>query len=188
MREYESVSVILPERYIDAEIDNKTNQSVEHMITYYHQNFIKVFEPAGLAPVFFGVPGAGKTHAAAALSKILVSMGVEVGWADTVETFNKLLDYRDFRSNSYFRLKNDLQDRRVLVFDDFGQLRDFDRIRELFFQIVNYRYAWKKPTIFTANFVVDSQEDWETKVGGCFNPSLARRIQAMSDGLVVSLT
>lgn len=175
-----------PDRFVDAVFDSKSDPELVQMLTQYSQNFLE-YEKEGLGPALFGKAGAGKTHAAAALARTLVSKNVQVVWANTVGALNLTLDYRDYKHSSYFKLKALLKEARVVVFDDFGQLRDFSRIRELFFEIVDDRYAWKKPTIFTANFEIKSEKDWLDEIGKCFNVALARRIYSMSKGLVYNV-
>lgn len=173
----------LPDRYVEAKVDSRTDPTVREIITAYSDNFDS-YAKEGIAPAFFGAQGAGKTHAAAALSRLLASKGHLVYWAPTIHKFNVALDFRDFRDPQYWQQMDKLYNAPILVLDDFGQLRDYNRIRELFFQVVDYRYSWKRPTIFTANFNIMTDEDWEVQIGSCFNAALARRVKAMSDGLV----
>lgn len=128
----------------------------------------------------YGTPGAGKTYGAAALARALVHRGVDVRWAPTVEVFNQLLDFRDFRISKYFQLKYDLKATEVVIFDDVGQLRDYPRIREVFFEVIDERYSWQRPTIFTANMLSDI--NLEEELTKYFNTSLARRMQEMTKG------
>jgi len=184
---YEQPDVlILPDRFLNAKIDDKTNKNIVLMVKEYITNLEK-YQELGVAPSFFGVAGAGKTYAAAVVAKLLTARHIPVFWSQTVSELNKLLDYRDFKSGTYFTLKNKLLTTKIVVFDDFGQLRDYERIREIFFEIVDYRYAWKLSTIFTANFNLDEEENW-TIVGKGFGGMLARRIKAMSDGLTFNAT
>lgn len=173
--------LVLPSRFVDAEW-SKIEPELRSMLEDYSNNF-DGYEAKGLAPALFGDPGAGKTYAAAVLASRLVAKFVPVYWAPTVQELNLILDLHDYKAKSYFSLKNRLLQTRVVVFDDFGQLRDFNRIRELFFEIVDFRYSWRKPTIFTANFNIEKDNDWE-EVSKCFNASLTRRIRQMSQGLV----
>lgn len=172
--------LILPERFLEADWD-KIDTPLKVILEEYLVNFEK-YEEKGLAPALFGQPGTGKTYAAAALSRKLVRKTIPVWWSSVVHDFNTILDLRDYRAPNYFTLKNRLLTNRVVVFDDFGQLRNFERIRELFFEVVDYRYAEKSPTIFTANFAISNEQGWD-QVAECFSPALARRIQAMSQGL-----
>ena len=173
----------IPERYINAHISLIRDDNAKAILGDYVKKF-SILEDSGQGIALFGKPGTGKTYNMAALAKILTSKGVQVKWAPVVDMFNKLLDYRDFkRGEAYFKLKNDLKEAQVLMLDDFGQLRDYVRIRETFFEIVDYRYSWNKPTIFTANFAGDGKLDWK-EVAECFNSSLARRVEDMTKGYV----
>lgn len=174
-------TLILPNRFLNARIDDQTNPTIVAMIKEYVGNLDK-YEALGIAPSFFGTAGSGKTYAAAIVGKLLAARGYPVYWAQTVLELNKLLDYRDFRTEAYFSLKNKLLTTKVVILDDFGQLRDYQRVRETFFEIVDYRYAWKLQTVFTANFNLEDEENW-TLVGKGFGGMLARRIKAMSEGL-----
>lgn len=179
-------ALVIPDRFVEAAFDESSDKELVKMLMSYTDNFGK-YEQDGLGPAIFGKAGAGKTYAVAAVSRALVARNIPVLWANTVEVLNLILDYRDYKAKSYFGLKRALMDTRVVVFDDFGQLRDFSRIRELFFEIVDHRYAWKRSTIFTANFQITTEKDWEKEIGQCFNVALARRIKAMSKGLVYNV-
>lgn len=177
--------LVLPERFFVALLDDKTNTSIKAIANEFCNNFNR-YSSKGLGPAFFGAPGAGKTHAAAAVARIVNTRGVQTYWASTVEELNLVLDLKDYRVKSYFTKKDILKNTEFVVFDDFGQLTDFPRIRELFFEIVDHRYSWKLPTLFTANFTISQDIDWEREIGQCFNTSLARRIKDMSQGLAFS--
>jgi DNA replication protein DnaC len=174
--------LVLPDRFLKARVDEKTNPAIKELLREYIGH-LEEYKAAGVAPSFFGTAGSGKTYAAAVVAKLLIAKGARVYWASTVSELNKLLDYRDYRFESYFALKNKLLTTDVVIFDDFGQLRDYQRVRETFFEIVDYRYSWKLSTIFTANFNLDVEENW-TIVGKGFGGMLARRVQSMSEGLV----
>jgi DNA replication protein DnaC len=66
-----------------------------------------------------------------------------------------------------------------VIFDDFGHLQEYPRLRELFWIYVNERYDNKLPTIFTANL-----DGWDA-VTKHFGEHFCRRIQAMSNGLAI---
>jgi DNA replication protein DnaC len=176
----------IPRRFMKATVDSITHTALKG----FAQNYIVRFDEyylAGKAPALFGKPGLGKTFVAAAIANGLVNStyNVPVFWADTIDVLYKLIDYRDLhRTDEYFSLRRKLFSSPVVVLDDFGQLRDFARIRELFFQVVNHRYGENLPTIFTANFPVGKkQEEW-AGVDQCFSSALTRRIYTMSEGLV----
>ena len=181
----QSDTLILPERFIRARIDEKTHPAVRELLNDYIKQYDDAIAQC-VAPSFFGVAGTWKTYAAAILAKVIHSRGHKVYWCQTVGDLNKILDYRDYKAESYFTLKDKLLNTEFVIFDDFGQLRNYSRLRELFFEIVDYRYVWKRLTTFTANFNINSKEDWATAVAG-FGPALARRVHAMSAGYLLNL-
>jgi DNA replication protein DnaC len=174
----------LPKRFISAELDDKTNASLKAVANEFTTNFSKYYS-LGLAPMFLGNPGVGKTHVAAAIANTLdKEKNVPVYWADAVRTLNNLMDYRDFRDKSYFALKEKVLRTPFVIVDDFGHLQRYARTRELFFEIVNARYASRLPTLFTANFEVgQSVESWGV-IDSCFGPAMTRRFRVMCKGLL----
>jgi len=174
----------LPNRFLTAAFDGHTNEALKEIAEEFIENFAEYYVN-GIAPAFFGPPGIGKTHVAAVIAKLLHNkQGVPVYWADTVQTLNKIMDYRDFRNSAYFRIKKDLTQIPLVVLDDFGHMQDFTRTRELFFEIVNTRYSRKLPTIFTANISAGvTQESWEQLDNIC-GSAVTRRIKVMSKGLL----
>lgn len=175
--------LVLPDRFISANMNDTMPVALREMISHYVNHFTE-YSQQGIGPGFFGTAGAGKTYSAAVLSRMLAAAGVPVYWAPTVSELTRILDYKDFRSAKYFMAKDRLLNTRVVVFDDFGQLKDFPRIRDLFFELIDGRYSWKLPTIFTANIKIEKESDWENQVAQLFNSSLARRIKDMTKGLV----
>jgi DNA replication protein DnaC len=174
----------LPKRFVNAELDQHTNRALKAVATEYISDFFDYYD-VGIAPMLLGNPGVGKTHVAAAIAKIVYNeMKVPVYWADAVRTLNNLMDYRDFRDKSYFKVKDKVLHTPLVIIDDFGHLQRYARTREMFFEIVNARYASKLPTLFTANFEVgESAESWGV-IDSCFGPAMTRRFRVMSKGLL----
>lgn len=180
--------LVLPERFRKLKWSDRIDNTLLGMLLDYILRF-KSYAEEGKAPALFGRPGTGKSYCAALVANELVANASvkTCVWAPTVEKLNHILDLRDFRKESYFGSKQRLFEADFLVFDDFGQLRDFPRIREFFFEIVDHRYAWKKPTMFTANFTGATTKELEKEIAKCFTESLARRILTMSEGFVYSV-
>jgi DNA replication protein DnaC len=174
----------IPKRFADAELDDHTNKALKAVAEEFIKEFY-VYYNKGIAPMLLGNPGVGKTHVAAAIAKILYNeMKVPVYWADAVHTLNNLMDYRDFRDKSYFKVKDKVLHTPLVIIDDFGHLQRYARTRELFFHIVNTRYASALPTLFTANFEVgESAESWGV-IDSCFGAAMTRRFRVMSKGLL----
>jgi DNA replication protein DnaC len=180
--------LVIPRRFVKAEFDAQTNTTMGVIAKEFLKNFEKYYS-AGLAPAFFGKPGIGKSHIAAVVAKQLNEQGVPVYWADVIGTLNTMMEHRDFRaSTAYFDLKKKVMTIPVVVLDDFTHLQSFERTRELFFEIVNTRYANNLPTMFTANFALDPEGEkisWND-VAREFGVAITRRIKLMSKGLLFS--
>jgi DNA replication protein DnaC len=178
----------MPGRFKDAEFDDKTHKDMRVIAEEFINNFEKYYQQ-GLAPTFFGKPGIGKTYVAAVIAKTLYKQDIPVFWVEVVRMLNYMMELRDFRrADEYLALKKHITATPLVVFDDFTHLQSFERTRELFFEVVNTRYACNLSTIFTANFALDAEGNkvsWQT-VSHEFGSAIARRISLMSKGLLFS--
>ncbi len=102
--------------------------------------------------VFIGQYGSGKTHLAAAIANYLRERNTEVVFVTSAD----LLDY--LRStfspgatstfdNRFHQIKN----AHILVMDDLGSESGSGWVKEKLFQIIDYRYTAKLPTIITTS-------------------------------------
>ncbi len=105
-----------------------------------------------------GSYGCGKTHLAAAIANECVQRGVPTLFI----TAPDLLDYLRFAFNDP---ESDLETRfdeirnaDLLVMDDFGTQNGTPWAQEKLFQIINYRYINKLPTVITTNLILDEIE------------------------------
>lgn len=112
------------------------------------------FQGKGLY-LFSETKGSGKTMTAAGIANELVSKGVRVKFATSVDIYNEIKRTFDSnRSSSEYtesQLLDALATSPVLIIDDFGTERSTDWQNEEMFAIVNRRYVNKKITIFTSN-------------------------------------
>jgi DNA replication protein DnaC len=105
-----------------------------------------------------GSYGCGKTHLAAAIANAAVARGVPTLFI----TVPDLLDSLRFAYNSpetTFEARfEDIRGASLLVMDDFGTHNATGWAQEKLFQIINYRYINKLPTVVTTNLVLDEIE------------------------------
>lgn len=105
-----------------------------------------------------GSYGCGKTHLAAAIANAVVARGVPTLFI----TVPDLLDSLRFAYNSpetTFEARfDDIRNANLLVMDDFGTQNATGWAQEKLFQIINYRYINKLPTVVTTNLVLDEIE------------------------------
>lgn len=108
-------------------------------------------EPEGWL-VFIGGVGCGKTHLAAAIANHALANGSRVLFS----TVSDLLDHlrATFMPNAteyYDHLFQEMREAALLVLDDLGAQQSSSWANEKLFQLLNYRYNSRFPTIITTN-------------------------------------
>jgi len=108
-------------------------------------------EPEGWL-VFIGRVGCGKTHLAAAIANHALANGSRVLFS----TVSDLLDHlrATFMPNAtefYDHLFQEMREAELLVLDDLGAQQSSPWANEKLFQLLNYRYNSRFPTIITTN-------------------------------------
>lgn len=108
-------------------------------------------EPDGWL-IFRGKVGCGKTHLAAAIANQYMERGVAVLFS----TVSDLLDHlrATFMPSSdivYDQLFSQMREAALLVLDDLGAQQSTPWANEKLFQLLNYRYNLKIPTVITTN-------------------------------------
>lgn len=101
--------------------------------------------------LLMGSYGCGKTHLAAAIANRVISLGVETLFL----TVPDLLDWLRYSFGaadvSYEERFEEIKSVRLLVLDDLGTQNATPWAREKLFQIINYRYTQRLPTVITTN-------------------------------------
>lgn len=101
--------------------------------------------------IIAGGYGSGKTHLAAAISKVLIDRGIEVLFGTSVTHLDNIRN--DFENTGINRYEARMKSVPMLVIDDLGKEKKTDWTRQVLFDIVNYRYEHKLPMIVTTNLV-----------------------------------
>ena len=108
--------------------------------------------------LLLGGYGCGKTHLAAAVA----NFAVEVGVPTLFITVPDLLDWLRFSYGSeettFEERFEEIRNTGLLVMDDFGTQNATAWAQEKLFQIMNYRYINKLPTVITSNQSMDEIE------------------------------
>ncbi len=106
-----------------------------------------------------GTFGCGKTHLAAAVANFAVSLGVPTLFL-TVPDLLDWLRYTYGNSDvSYEERFDEIRQTTLLILDDFGTQNATAWAQEKLFQILNYRYISRLPTIITSNQALDEIEE-----------------------------
>lgn len=102
--------------------------------------------------------GCGKTHLAAAIANYAVAMGVPTLFLTVPDLLDMLRFAYDSEDTTFEQRFNEIRDASLLVLDDFGTQNATGWAEEKLFQIINYRYINKLPTVLTTNLSLDEIE------------------------------
>lgn len=149
--------------YVDKTFDNfrvdlnmigeQSRQSLE--IAYnVAQNFAE--KPQGWL-LLVGTYGCGKTHLAAAVGNIRLRYGDNVLFITTPDLLDHLrAAYAPTAETSYADLFERVRNVSLLILDDLGVEATKDWAQEKLFQLLDYRYNHKLPTVITTNSAIDA--------------------------------
>ncbi len=108
--------------------------------------------------LFEGGYGCGKTHLAAAIANYAVSIGTPTLFITVPDMLDSLrFTFSDPEVTFESRFE-DIRNAALLILDDFGTQNAKPWAQEKLFQIINYRYINKIPTVITTNLMLDEIE------------------------------
>lgn len=102
--------------------------------------------------------GCGKTHLAAAIANYAVGMGVPTLFLTVPDLLDTLRFSYASEDTTFEERFDEIRNAKLLVLDDFGTQNATGWAQEKLFQIVNYRYINKLPTVVTTNLALDEIE------------------------------
>lgn len=105
-----------------------------------------------------GAYGCGKTHLAAAIANACVQRGVPTLFITVPDLLDSLRFAYNDPETTFERRFDDIRAADLLVMDDFGTQNATPWAQEKLFQIINYRYINKLPTVITTNLILDEIE------------------------------
>jgi len=102
--------------------------------------------------------GCGKTHLAAAIANASVNRGIPTLFITVPDLLDTLrFAYADPETTFEQRFE-EIRNASLLIMDDFGTQNATGWAQEKLFQIINYRYINKLPTVITTNLMLDEIE------------------------------
>jgi DNA replication protein DnaC len=105
-----------------------------------------------------GSHGCGKTHLAAAIANAAVHRGIPTLFITVPDLLDSLRFSFSDPETSFESRFEDIRNAALLVMDDFGTHNATPWAQEKLFQIINYRYINKLPTVITTNLILDEVE------------------------------
>ncbi len=102
--------------------------------------------------------GCGKTHLAAAIANFAVNMGTPTLFITVPDLLDTLRFAFSDPETTFEARFEEVRNADLLVLDDFGTQNATGWAQEKLFQIINYRYINKLPTVITTNLMLDEIE------------------------------
>jgi len=109
--------------------------------------------------VFLGTYGTGKTHLAAAIAHYRQALGDEPIFTVVPDLLDHLR--ATFNPNSpvsYDAIFNQVRNAKLLILDDLGTQNTTPWAKEKLFQILNFRYETKAPTVITSSLKLEDMD------------------------------
>lgn len=105
---------------------------------------------SGRSILLVGPVGTGKTHQCYGIIRALAVSGVYCPWelATAADIYARLRPRSGIDSDDEF---NRLARRPLLVIDDIGANKPSEWTEEVNHRLINHRYEWQRPTVFTSN-------------------------------------
>jgi DNA replication protein DnaC len=109
--------------------------------------------------IFQGVNGCGKTHLAAAIANYRLEQGQPVFFVVVPDLLDHLRStFSPDSKISYDEFFENIKKSPVLILDDYGEQSATPWAQEKLYQLINYRYNARLPTVITTSFSLDEIE------------------------------
>ncbi|MBQ6503494.1 MAG: ATP-binding protein [Flexilinea sp.] len=100
---------------------------------------------------YTGIYGTGKTHLAAAIANYALENGYRIIFQPVPDLLDELRSSYNNKNDSYEETIERIKSIPLLILDDLGAQNTTDWAEEKLYQIFNYRYVNKLPTVITSN-------------------------------------
>jgi len=135
---------------------NLTPEQRENLEYAFRLAFEFAKSPDGNWLVFMGQTGVGKTHLAAAIANYRYQAKKPATFVVVPEFLDHLRSTFSPESKvSYDQLFESVKNSPLLILDDFGEQSTTPWAREKLYQMINYRYNARLPTVFTTRYSLE---------------------------------
>lgn len=104
----------------------------------------------GPSLLLLGATGVGKTHPAYGAMRVINLFGIHVRWVviSAADLYARLRPRPGVDTEAEF---TEIADAPLLAVDDIGAAKHSEWVEDINFRLVNRRYEWMRPTLFTSN-------------------------------------
>lgn len=135
-----------------------TPQKQRNLKMAYERSYEYAVEPEGWL-ILKGGYGSGKTHLAAAIANHRLALGHPVLFINTPDLLDHLrTTFNPESTVSYDERFDQVRTSPLLILDDLGTQTNSEWAQEKLYQIFNYRYNAKLPTVVTTNLELEAIE------------------------------
>jgi DNA replication protein DnaC len=183
-------SACIPRRYENCSFDNYHPQgnnftadevfrSQSHALNDA-QKLAREYPILEVGLLFLGPCGVGKTHLAVATIKALINKGIPCLFYDFRDLLKEIQDsYNPVSNTTELKVLEPVYQAEVLVLDELGASKPSDWVRDTMTQIINTRYNDKKATIFTTNYLDETDHPNEETLTDRVGVRLRSRLYEM---------
>ena len=136
-------------------LDGLTREQMESLRTTHDQAWRYANQPDPPWLLLQGPVGCGKTHLAAAIANYRFERGTQVIFATAPDLLDHLrATYGPNAEIGYDELFERVRTAELLIMDDLGAESSTPWAQEKLYQIINYRYMRRLPTVYTTNLTL----------------------------------
>lgn len=168
---YQEIGGMARERLATMTFDNfdTRGMSVEPQVRRNLEDAVKAARGFAQRPegwlVLLGETGCGKTHLAAAIANYCLEQGQPTLFAVVPDLLDHLRStFNPESPATYSQVFERVRSAPLLILDDLGAYRSTPWAHEKLYQIVNYRYLSRLPTVITSDLELEKMEEMEHRL------------------------